>query len=120
MTSIRQNKVSRLVQKELSEIFQRDLSHLGNGAMISVTMVRISHDLGIARVYLSVFPSKGLEEVIDNISNRAGEVRRLLGNTVRHQLRKVPELHFYGDDSLDYAEKIDDLLKPNTDKPIQN
>ena len=111
MDSIRQNKVSRLLQKELSEIFQHDLSSLGKGAMISVTRVRISPDMGVAKVYLSLFPSKDLNNKIRHIAANSSNVRRLLGNRVRHQLRRVPELHFYGDDSLDYSERIDELLK---------
>ena len=79
--------------------------------MISVTQVRVSPDLGIAKSYLSLFPSDNREEVIEEIRSHAKEIRYILGKKVGQQLRHIPELHFYLDDSFDYAEQIDQLLK---------
>lgn len=82
-----------------------------NGAMISVTGVRITPDLSIAKVYLSIFPSAKANEVMEIVNENNKSIRGELGRRVRHQLRIVPELTFYVDDSLDYVERIDDLLK---------
>jgi len=79
--------------------------------MISVTQVRVSPDLGVARSYLSLFPSNNREEVIEEIRKHTKEIRYILGKKVGQQLRHIPELFFYLDDSFDYAEKIDKLLK---------
>ncbi len=111
MASIRQNKVARLLQKELSDIFQREGRNLFPGKMVTITVVRVTQDLSIARVYLSIFPGENNEKVIADISLQGKHIRHELGNRVRHQLRIVPELQFYIDDSLDYVENIDELLK---------
>ena len=108
METTRQNKISRLLQKELSEIF---LLQTKPGILISVSAVRISPDMSIARVYLSVFPSEKAEEMVKNINENMKSIRFELGTRVRHQLRIIPELKFFVDDSLDYIEKIDSLLK---------
>lgn len=111
MESIRQQKVARLLQKEIGEIFTKKEVAIANNLMVSVTQVRVSPDLGIAKSYLSLFPAKDKEEVLQKIRSQASEIRYLLGKRVGQQLRHVPELHFYLDDSFDYAEKIDQLLK---------
>jgi ribosome-binding factor A len=111
MSSTRQNKISRLVQKELGDIFQKNTSSLFQGKMITVTTVRVSPDLSVARVYLSLFPVKDKEEFITYITSVESQIRFELGKRVRHQLRIVPELAFFIDDSLDYIENIDSLLK---------
>ncbi len=111
MESRRQQKVARLLQKEMADIFQKEDSLKFKGKFITVTQVRVTTDLGIARVYLSIFPSEGKKEVLLNIRDMGQNIRRLLGNRVRHSLRIVPGLEFFIDDSLDYAERIDDLLK---------
>ena len=82
-----------------------------SGTLVSVSAVRISPDMSIARVYLSVFPSEKAEEMVKNINNNMKSIRYELGTRVRHQLRIIPELKFFVDDSLDYIEKIDSLLK---------
>ena len=105
----RQKKVSRLLQKELGTYFQRAGAEFGN-KMITVTIVRVSPDLASARVYLSIFPLKSDEDLLTGIRNKTGEIRHSLGTQVRHQLRVVPELSFFIDDSLDYIDKIDGLL----------
>lgn len=110
METTRQNKISRLIQKELSEIFLLQTKAM-HGVLVSVSVVRISPDMSYARVYLSIFPSGRSEEIIKNINDNTKSIRFELGNRVRHQLRIIPELKFFVDDSLDYVEKIDKLLK---------
>ena len=110
MEKTRQNKISRLIQKELSEIFLLQTKSM-NGVLVSVSAVRISPDMSIARVYLSVFPSERSQEIVKNINDNMKSIRYELGTRVRHQLRIIPELKFFVDDSLDYAERIDELLK---------
>ena len=110
METTRQNKLSRLLQKELSEIFLLQTKAMP-GILISVSAVRISPDMSIACVYLSVFPSEKAEEMVKNINENMKSIRFELGTRVRHQLRIIPELKFFVDDSLDYIEKIDSLLK---------
>ena len=110
METTRQNKISRLIQKELSEIFLLQTKSM-NGVLVSLSAVRISPDMSIARVYLSVFPSERSQEIVKNINDNMKSIRYELGTRVRHQLRIIPELKFFVDDSLDYAERIDELLK---------
>ena len=110
METTRQNKIARLLQKELSEIFLLQTKAMP-GVLVSVSDVRISTDMIIARVYLSVLPSDKSEEMVKNINNNMKSIRFELGTRVRHQLRIIPELKFFVDDSLDYIEKIDALLK---------
>ena len=109
METTRQQKISRLIQKELSEIFLQQ-TKATNGILISVSEVRVTSDLSIARAYLSIFPNDKKEELIENINANAKAIRYDLGTRVRHQLRIIPELIFHIDDSLDYAERIDELL----------
>ena len=109
METKRQAKISRLLQKELSEIFRRQTSGLG-GVLVSVSVVRVSPDLGIAKAYLSIFPSEKSAEILENINAQSKGVRYELAQNVRQVLRKCPELQFYLDDSLDYIENIDKLL----------
>lgn len=110
METTRQNKISRLIQKELSDIFLHQ-SRSMNGVIVSVTNVRISPDLSIAHAYVSVFPSAKSEEIVNNLNANMKSIRYELGTRVRFQLRIIPELKFHLDDSLDYLEHIDELLK---------
>ena len=110
MQETRQNKIARLLQKELSLIFQEQTRSM-HGVMVSVTRVKISPDLSICTAYLSIFPSERGEELIQNITRNEKQVRYELGTRIRHQMRIVPELRFFIDDSLDYIERIDQLLK---------
>ncbi|MFV0544897.1 MAG: 30S ribosome-binding factor RbfA [Bacteroides sp.] len=110
METTRQNKIARLLQKELSEIFLLQTKGMP-GTLVSVSAARISPDMSIARIYLSVFPSEKSEEIVKNINENMKSIRYELGGRVRHQLRIIPELKFFVDDSLDYIEKIDSLLK---------
>ncbi len=111
MDSTRQKKIGRLIQKEMSEIFQREVREIIMGTMVSVTVARITSDLSVAKVYLSIFPPQNKEEVYKNIVKHASAIRYTLGQRVGKQLRVIPELQFYIDDSLDYIENIDSLLK---------
>lgn len=109
MESTRQAKIARLIQKELSEIFRAQTAKT-HGTLVSVSSVRVTPDLSMARAYLSVFPSAKAQEMIDSINKNVRTIRYELAQRVRYQLRKTPELSFYLDDSLDYIEKIDNLL----------
>jgi ribosome-binding factor A len=111
MYSLRQNKVSRLIQKELAEIFQLESREHFRGRIISVTVVRVSKDLSVAKVYLSIFPSEGTTETLSLIKQLSPQMRGMLGRKVGKQLRIVPELDFFIDDSLDYIDKIDKALQ---------
>lgn len=121
METTRQAKISRLLQKELSEIFRQQTAKT-HGVIVSVSSVRISPDLSIARAYLSVFPSNKAQEIIESINRNTKTIRYELAQKVRFQLRKTPELAFYLDDSLDYLENIDNLLakdKKSNETPEQ-
>lgn len=109
METTRQAKISRLLQKELSELFRLQTAKT-HGMLVSVSAVRISPDLSVARAYLSIFPSERSAEIIKSINASAKTIRYELAQRVRYQLRKTPELTFFVDDSLDYAENIDRLL----------
>ncbi|MGL4333169.1 MAG: 30S ribosome-binding factor RbfA [Bacteroidales bacterium] len=110
METTRQNKIARLLQKELSEVFLSQTKMM-KGTLISVSIVRVSPDLGVAKAYLSIFPSEKGEELLEAIRANAKEIRYEIGQKVRHQLRIIPEFMFFLDDSLDYIENIDKLLK---------
>lgn len=108
--STRQNKISRLIQRELANIFLKLNKTKFAGKLITVSIVRITKDLGIARIYLSIFPSEFSEEVLDEIQNMNKKIRGDLGRQLGKSLRVIPALEFYIDDSLDYIENIDNLL----------
>ncbi|MBQ1986672.1 MAG: 30S ribosome-binding factor RbfA [Muribaculaceae bacterium] len=110
MESTRQQKIARLLQKELSEIFRQETAKVGN-VIVSVSAVRVSPDLSIARAYLSIFPSDKAQVLLESINKSAKTIRYDLAQKVRYQLRKTPELFFHIDDSLDYIEHIDNLLQ---------
>ena len=110
MQETRQNKIARLLQKELSLIFQQQTRAM-HGVMVSVTRTKVSPDLSVCTAYLSVFPSERGEETLNNIKTNEKTIRYDLGTRVRYQLRIIPELRFFIDDSLDYIDRIDELLK---------
>jgi ribosome-binding factor A len=110
METTRQQKIERMLQKELGEIFLIYARKL-NGTIITVTNVRISPDLSIVRTHLSVFPSERSKEILERIKADTRALRYELGTHIRHQMRIVPELYFHIDDSLDYIDNIDKLLK---------
>jgi len=112
MSSTRQNKIERQLQRDLGEIFQQATNSLLKGKMVTVTAVRVSPDLSVAKAYLSFFPVDNKQEFIKYINKELeGQIRFELGKRVRHQLRIIPELKFFVDDTLDYIENLDNLLK---------
>lgn len=110
MEKTRQNKIERLIQKELSNLFLNE-TRKAHGMMVSVSECRISPDLSYCTAYISVFPSEKSEETIKNLTENVKTIRYELGQRLRYQLRIVPELRFFKDDTLDYMEHIDELLK---------
>jgi len=117
METTRQQKIARMLQKELGEIFLLYARKL-HGTLITVTGVRVSPDLGIVHVHLSIFPSEKATTIISQVNADTKAIRFDLGKRVRNQLRIVPELHFHIDDSLDYLENIDNLLKQDPPSPL--
>ncbi len=117
MESKRQAKIARLLQRELSEIFRRQTAAMG-GVLVSVSAVRVSPDLSIAKVYLSIFPPEKAQDILANIKQQSKTVRYELAQAVRQVLRKCPDLAFYLDDSLDYIENIDRLLGSSPEKEL--
>jgi len=110
MQETRQNRIARLLQKELAQIFQGQ-TRMMHGVMVSVTRTKVSPDLSICTAYLSIFPSDRAEEILENVTNNEKSIRYELGTRIRKQVRIIPELRFFIDDSLDYIEHIDELLK---------
>ncbi len=113
MESTRQHKIARLIQKDLSDIFLRFARTLG-GTLISVSEVRISPDLAIAHIYLSIFPQDKVAETMEKIEENKGKFRGEMGTLERHQLRIIPELNFHLDETIDRMERIDQLLQSDT------
>ena len=111
METTRQKKVSKLIQKELSVIFQKEIHQFLGNILVTVTICRVSPDLSVAKAFLSIFPVKDPNEALEILNENKKFFRTILGNSCRHQLRIVPELIFYIDDSAEYAEEIDRLLK---------
>ncbi len=115
MESVRQSKVAKLIQKELAELFRAEARNIFSGAFISVTVVRVSPDLASAKVYVSILaPGKDEKEIFKIILDNNALLRKKLGMIIGKQVRIIPELHFFVDDSYDYAKRINDLLN----KPI--
>ena len=119
METTRQKKVSKLLQKDIAEILQTRLKKRGNfGILLSITKVSLTPDFSIAKIYLSVFPSEMSQQIMAEVSKISGRVRHEVAQRAKKQLRKVPELLFFLDDSLDYIEKIEDSLK-GLDNPLR-
>jgi ribosome-binding factor A len=110
MSSIRQSRIESVIQEELSLVFQRNARELCLGAMVSATVVRITPDLSLARCYLSIFAGPPKDEVLENIQINASRVRGDIGNRLK-DMKHIPNLKFFIDDSLDYANEINELLK---------
>lgn len=110
MESKRQQKVGRQIQKDLGEIFQKDAQHLTHGSFVTITAVRVTPDLGIARAYLSFLPDKNKQILLETIQENTKFFRQKLADRVRHQLRIIPHLQFYIDDTAEYAAKMDLLF----------
>jgi ribosome-binding factor A len=111
MESTRQKKVSRLIQKELADIFLKKGNEFAHGKLVSITRVRVSPDLSFAKVYISIFPATNQEDILHSVQELSTKIRFELGQKIRSQLRIVPDIAFHIDDSLDYIDKIDKLLK---------
>ena len=109
MQATRQQKIARLMQKDLGDIFLRSAKRTGN-LLISAREVRVSPDLSIAHIYLSIFPSNRAEDVLQHIMEDQKTIRFELGNLEHNQLRIIPELNFHLDTTLDHMERIDQLL----------
>ena len=120
METTRQKKVSKLLQKDIAEILQNKLKKQGNyGVLLSITKVSVTVDFSIAKIFLSVFPSEMSQQVMGEVSKMSSRIRHEVAQKAKKQLRKVPELLFFLDDSLDYIEKIEDSLK-GLDNPLKN
>jgi ribosome-binding factor A len=111
MDSTRQQKIARQIQKDIGDIFLKEGADLVRGVLVTVTKVRVSPDLGVARIYISVFPFDKSPLILAHLTAEASRIRGMLGHRVRQQFRIVPELAFYIDDSLEYVEHIETLLK---------
>jgi ribosome-binding factor A len=111
MESTRQKKVSRLIQKEMADIFLKRGNEIAHGKLVSITRVRVSPDLSFAKIYISIFPAVNQDSTFLSIQEHTSKIRFDLGQKVRSQLRIVPDIVFHIDDSLDYIDKIDKLLK---------
>jgi len=111
MATTRQHKYSKLIQKELSDIFIRDKRGILNNAFITIADVRMSPDLGVAKVYISMLLVKEKQKMLENINSRKSEIRKALGNKIGKQVRIIPELIFYKDDVEENASRLDELIK---------
>jgi ribosome-binding factor A len=106
----RQQKFSRLIQKELSDVFQRDKRGILDNAFITIADVRVSPDLGVAKIYISMMLVKDKEEVLKKINTRKKEIRKALGDKIAKQVRIVPELIFYIDETEEEAQRLEKLI----------
>ncbi|SDX68902.1 ribosome-binding factor A [Lutibacter oricola] len=120
METNRQKKIAGVLQKDLAEVLQNAARNGMKGVIISVTKVQVTSDLGQAKVYLSVFPQLKRDIILKGVQENAPSIRYEMAKRTRDQLRRMPELDFYIDDSLDYIEDIDDALKGNKGNPIKN
>ena len=111
MDSKRQHKVSRLLQKEMSAIFEFEVRDILHGGLVTITKVYVTKDLAISRFYLSIFSVKNKQNLLEEIRSHTPELRYRLGNRIAKQVRAVPQLEFFEDDSLDYIENIEKLIK---------
>lgn len=116
----RQRKIAGVLQKDLVDVLQKAAQDGMKGIIISVSKVSVTSDLGVAKVYLSVFPSEKRAEIIKGVQSNAVLIRHEMAKRTRNQLRRMPELLFFGDDTLDYLEEIDKSLKGKDENPIKN
>ncbi len=117
MPTIRQSKVARVIQKDVAEIFQKEMRNAFGSGLISVTHVFMSPDLSFAKIYLSLFGVQDKEKTLDVIRKQVKEIRRLLGMRIKKQLRIVPEIAFFVDESADYADKMEKVFSTITISP---
>ncbi|MFQ3305008.1 MAG: ribosome-binding factor A [Polaribacter sp.] len=116
----RQRKIAGVLQKDLVDVLQKAAQDGMKGIIISVSKVHVTSDLGVAKVYLSIFPSENRDEMVKGIQSNTPLIRHEMAKRTRNQLRRMPELLFFGDDTLDYIEEIDKSLKGNDADPIKN
>ena len=109
--STRAQKIARQIQRDMSEILQKEASALARGTMVSVTVVRMSPDLSLAKIYLRVFPLDKHAEILENIKKNAWSLRMSLAKGMKNQIKSIPEVAFFLDDSMEYADNIDSILK---------
>ncbi len=120
METQRQKKIAGVIQKDIVDILQRAAIDGGlQGTLISVSKVAVTTDLSLAKVYLSIFPTKGAQELLTGIQSNQPLIKHELAKRTRNQLRRVPELAFFLDDSLDYIENIEKSLK-GKENPVEN
>jgi len=120
METNRQKKIAGVLQKDMVDILQSAARDGMKGVLISVTKVRVTSDLGEAKIYLSVFPSEKRDELLKGITSNTAKIRNEMAQRTKNQLRRMPNLLFFGDDSLDYIDKIDNALKGKEENPIDN
>jgi ribosome-binding factor A len=116
----RQRKIAGVLQKDLVDVLQKAAQDGMKGVIISVSKVHVTADLGVAKVYLSIFPSENRDEIVKGVQSNTPLIRHEMAKRIRNQLRRMPELLFFGDDTLDYIEEIDKSLKGNDVDPIKN
>ena len=119
--SQRQKKIGSVLQRDLVDVLQSAATQGGmQGILISVSKVKVTVDLSVAKVYLSIFPSKNRDEIVKGVQSNTPLIRHEMARRTRHQLRRMPELLFFGDDTLDYIEEIDKSLNGQDENPIEN
>ena len=116
----RQRKIAGVLQKDLVDVLQKAAQDGMKGVLISVSKVHVTSDLGVAKVYLSIFPSDKRDEIVKGVQSNTATIRYEMARRTKNQLRRMPELLFFGDDTLDYIEEIDKSLKGNDADPIKN
>ncbi|WP_435414287.1 30S ribosome-binding factor RbfA [Polaribacter aestuariivivens] len=116
----RQRKIAGVLQKDLVDVLQKAAQDGMKGVIISVSKVHVTSDLGVAKVYLSIFPSEKRDEIIEGVQSNTPLIRHEMAKRTKNQLRRMPELLFFGDDTLDYIEKIDKSLSGQDENPIKN
>ncbi len=116
----RQRKIAGVLQKDLVDVLQKAAQDGMKGVLISVSKVHVTSDLGVAKVYLSIFPSDKREDIVKGVQSNTATIRYEMAKRTRNQLRRMPELLFFGDDTLDYLEEIDKSLKGEDENPIKN
>ena len=118
--SNRQRKIAGILQQDIVDVLQKSAQEGMKGVIITATKVNVTVDLGLAKVYLSIFPQDKREEIMKGIISNTPLIRHEFAKRTRNQLRRMPELAFFADDSLDYIEGIDNALQGKTDNPIKN
>jgi ribosome-binding factor A len=120
METNRQKKIAGVIQQDIAEILQRATRETMQGVLITVTKVRVTPDLMEAKVYISVFPTDNRDEIVLQTQAQTKAIKYQLAQRTKHQLRRVPDLHFFVDDSLDYIDNIDKALRGESEDPIKN